>query len=67
MMKKFTKIVENKELKSQFKISIQVDLIIEASNEGEASYIADSTISSIKNQSKYTIFNIEEINGLNKK
>lgn len=48
-MKKFTKVIENVESKRQFKITVQVEFMIEASNEGEASYIADSTISSLKN------------------
>lgn len=65
-MKKFTKIIENNESKRQFKVTVQVEFTIEASNEGEASYIADSTISSLKNQSEYTISNIEEISNLDK-
>jgi hypothetical protein len=65
-MKKFTKIIENVESKRQFKVTVQVEFTIEASNEGEASYIADSTISSLKNQSEYTISNIEEISNLDK-
>lgn len=58
-MKKFTKILEDIDNKRKFKVSAQVEFIIEASNEGEASYIADSTLSSIKNQSSYTINNID--------
>lgn len=65
-MKKFTKVIENVESKRQFKVTVQVEFMIEASNEGEASYIADSTISSLKNQSEYTISNIEEISSLDK-
>lgn len=57
-MNKFSKLIENIETKRQFKIIAQIELSIEASNEGEASYIADSTLSSLKNQSNYTISSI---------
>ena len=59
-MKKFSKISENIDGKKYFKVTAQVQFIIEASNEGEASYIADSSLSSLKDQSEYTISNIEE-------
>lgn len=59
-MRKFTKIVEGIKGEKSFRVIAQIELIIEASNEGEASYIADSTLSSLKNQSNYTISKIEE-------
>lgn len=59
-MRKFTKIVEGIKGDKSFKVIAQVELIIQASNEGEASYIADLSLSSIKNQSNYTISTIEE-------
>lgn len=61
-MKKFSKIIEGLEGPKQFKVTAQIELTIEASNEGEASYIADSSLSSLKNQSSYTISKVEENN-----
>lgn len=62
-MRKFTKLLES-ENKKQFKVDAQIQLVIKASNEGEASYIADSSLSAVQNQSEYTINKIEESNGL---
>jgi len=62
-VKKFTKILENIEGKKSYRVIAQVELTIEAENEGEASYIADSTLSALKNQSNYTINKIEDSTG----
>ena len=59
-MKKFTKIVENLENESFYKVEAEVVLIIEAENEGEAGYVADSILASIEDSSNYVINNIEE-------
>ena len=59
-MKKFTKIVENLENESFYKIEAEVVLIIPAENEGEAGYVADSILASIEDSSNYVIKNIEE-------
>jgi hypothetical protein len=59
-MKKFSKILENIEGEKSFKVDAHINLVIKASNEGEAAYLADSALSSVKNQSQYTIDNIEE-------
>ena len=59
-MKKFSKIVESISNGKYYKITSEVELIIPASNEGEASYIADSTLSSTRNISNYIISSIEE-------
>jgi len=59
-MKKFTKIIEQIESGKFFKVEIDVELVIPADNLGEASYIADSTMASIKNMSEYVISNVEE-------
>lgn len=59
-MKKFTKIVENLENESFYKVEAEVVLIIEAENEGEAGYVADSILASIEDSSNYTINNIGE-------
>lgn len=61
-MKKFSKIIENLETKKKFKVDAQIQLEIEASNEGEASYISDSILSSTKNQTTYIINKISEEN-----
>jgi hypothetical protein len=59
-MKKFTKIVENLESESFYKVEAEVVLIIEAENEGEAGYVADSILASIEDSSNYVINNIGE-------
>jgi hypothetical protein len=59
-MKKFSKVLEEVENGKYYKVIVQVELLVPASNEGEASYIADSTISSIKNISEYSISQVEE-------
>ena len=59
-MKKFTKIIEQIESGKFFKVEIDVELVIPADNLGEASYIADSTMASIKNVSEYVISSVEE-------
>jgi hypothetical protein len=59
-MKKFTKIVENLENENFYKVEAEVVLIIEAENEGEAGYVADSILASIEDSSNYTINNIGE-------
>lgn len=58
-MKKFTSILEKNG--KFFKVEANLELMIPAENEGEASYIADSTMSSIKNISEYIISNVDEV------
>lgn len=60
-MNKFTHILEKNESKKYYKVKADIDLSINADNEGEASYIADSTLASIDNQSGYNIRLIDEI------
>lgn len=62
-MKKFSKISESNS-SGKYKIMAYIELEIEAENEGEASYIADSTLSSIKNSSNYNISKIEKLSNL---
>ena len=59
-MKKFTKIVENLENENFYKVEAEVVLIIEAENEGEVGYVADSILASVEDSSNYTINNIEQ-------
>jgi len=59
-MKKFTKVLEELESESFYKVDAQVELIIPAENEGEAGYLADSILSSIENGSEYVIDNIDQ-------
>lgn len=59
-MKKFTKIVEEVENIRFYKISAEIELIIESNNEGEAGYIGDTILGGIEEQFSYTILNIEE-------
>jgi hypothetical protein len=60
-MKKFTRLVEQVESKRFFRINSELDLIVVASSEGEAGYLADSELGSIENHSEFRIVNIEEI------
>lgn len=59
-MKKFSSITENNNLDKYYKVKAEVNIVLQANNEGEAAYIVDSTLSSIKNQSSYDIKDIEE-------
>lgn len=59
-MKKFTKVLENQSNEKTYEVSIELKLIIKAENEGEAGYLSDSIIGAIKEQSEYSILNIEE-------
>jgi len=43
-----------------YKIEANLELIVEAENEGEAGYIADSVLGGIEEQFSYNIINIEE-------
>lgn len=59
-MKKFTKILEENSNERYYKVYAKIELIIPAENEGEAGYIADSTLSSVENNYDYTIDLIED-------
>ena len=59
-MKRFTSILESSD--KYYKILVELELILKANNEGEASYLSDSIISSIKEQTDFQIKNIEEQN-----
>jgi hypothetical protein len=56
-MKKFTKVLEELESESFYKVDAQVELIIPAENQGEA---GDSILSSIEYVSEYVIDNIDQ-------
>lgn len=58
-MKKFTFLTEKLE-NNKFKVSANINLIIETEDEGEAGYIADNIIMSIENLKDYQILNIEQ-------
>jgi hypothetical protein len=62
-MKKFSKIVETT-TKKNYKVSAQLDMIIEAENDGEAGYVADSTLSKLGGVDKYHITNLEELSNI---
>ena len=59
-MKKFTKVLEELESESFYKVDAQVELIIPAENEGEAGYLADSILASLEYGSEYVIDNIDQ-------
>ena len=62
-MKKFSKILESTGTKS-YKVSAQLDMIIKAENDGEAVYVADSTLSKLEGVDKYHITNLEELSNI---
>jgi hypothetical protein len=62
-MKKFSKILENSS-KGKYKIWANIELEIEATDEGEAAYIADSILSSVKDSQDWSISKLEKINTL---
>jgi hypothetical protein len=62
-LKKFSKISESN-TSGKYKIMAYIELEIEAENEGEAAYVSDSTLSSIKNLSNYNISKIEKLSNL---
>ena len=55
-MKKFSKITENKDNQKYFQITAEVTLIVKSETEGEAGYLADSILGSIKEQSDFHLF-----------
>lgn len=57
-MNKFSKIVENNDHPNYYKVRAEIDLIVKASNDGEASYKSDMILSSVVGQSSYNIKNI---------
>ena len=59
-MKKFSIILEQIENGRFFKVDAQVQLIVEADNEGEAGYLADSILGSVENGANYQILNIDQ-------
>lgn len=64
-MEKFTKIAEEFDNQKFYQIDVQVKLTVRASSEGEAAYLADSSMASIKSrpndESDYSILKIDEI------
>jgi 4a-hydroxytetrahydrobiopterin dehydratase len=60
-MKKFSRILENINNQKYFEILATINLIVEASSEGEAGYLGDSILGGIEEQSDFTIQNIAEI------
>lgn len=57
-MKRFTSILESSD--KFYKILVELELKLKANNEGEASYLSHSIISSIKEQSDFKIKMVEE-------
>lgn len=60
-MKRFTKILENIESQKYYEISADIKFSVKAENEGEAGYLADSILGSIKEQTDFRIQDIKEI------
>jgi hypothetical protein len=60
-MKLFSKLVESNKFDSLYKIRADIELNLKAKNQGEASYLADSILAAVKNQSGYTINSVEKM------
>jgi len=59
-MKKFSKVLESLNSRKFYKIEANIELIVEADNEGEAGHLGDSILGSIEDQFTYTIINVDE-------
>lgn len=59
-MKKFTKVFENSQANQTYKIKATIEFNVDAENEGEAGYSADSILGSIEGGVNFTIDDIEE-------
>lgn len=60
-MKLFSKLVESNQTDSFYKIQAEIQLNLKAKNQGEASYLADSILAAVKNQSEYTIKSVDQL------
>jgi len=60
-MNKFSKIVENFVSKKFYKATCQVELVIQAENEGEAGQLVDSDLGGLEYLSDFRISDISEI------
>lgn len=60
-MKLFSKLVESNQNDSFYKIQAEIQLNLKAKNQGEASYLADSILAAVKNQSEYTIKSVDQL------
>lgn len=60
-MNKFSKIVENFVSKKFYKATCQVELVIQAENEGEAGQLVDSDLGGLEYLSDFKISDISEI------
>lgn len=60
-MKKFSLLTENNNTNKYYKVTADLELLVDAENEGEAGYLSDSILGGIKEQLDFRISNIEEI------
>ena len=63
-MKLFSKLVESNQSDKHYKVKADIELMLKAQNQGEASYLADSILASTKDQSTYTIKSVEEVSAM---
>lgn len=66
-MKKFTKILEQSDNYKSYKANINLEIRVDALDEGEAGYIIDDILGGIDSDVEYTILNIEEESPMDKK
>lgn len=66
-MKLFSKLVESSQVEKHYKIQAEIELMVKATSQGEASYLADSILASTKNQSEYTIKSVDEVSEMDLK
>jgi hypothetical protein len=62
-MKKFSQVLESNSDR-KYKITAELELIIKAENDGEAAYLADSSLSKVSGIDKYNISNLEEVSNI---
>jgi hypothetical protein len=65
-MKKFTKILEQSDNYKSYKANINLEIRVDALDEGEAGYIIDDILGGIDSDVEYTILNIEEESPMDK-
>lgn len=58
-MKKFSKFSEEDKIKT-YKVYINLEILVDAENEGDAGYIADNIAESLEEYSSHEIINIKK-------
>ncbi len=65
-MKKFSKILESTDSDSVYEVTITVRLSVNAANEGEAVYIAESLAKKVSDEAVLDVTSVEKVDGFEK-